>query len=191
MMNTNDLTINLQSNLGDRIDFIGVFCSDQLEGLDLKSRKPIAFIANTLTSDADVTLMGHWVSFYITHDKVVFFDSYGLDPRIYCRGFRKFVEKIDLKWYAFKIQFQPLKSIKCGLYVLMFIHHISLHNLKGTVVFISKAFSKLNKKKNDDLVTKYFFDNINTRDCRMWKEMTKKAITYNECISDIRRRKIR
>lgn len=55
--------------------FIGVFLADEIP-LTLPSN--CCFIANT---DPKTKAGQHWVTFFVTNEKKMFFDSYGNDPR--------------------------------------------------------------------------------------------------------------
>ena len=184
-MNTLDLARNLRNNLGVKVAFWGIFCSDELLNLVIEKEvinKPIVLIVNTLRTFDDREKMGHWVCFHFTRDKAVFFDSFGLDPRVYCREFYSFVEKTSFNWFRFKVQLQPPESIKCGLYSFMFCHYLSYHELLDTVKFIREMFSERDKFGNDFVVSQYFIENMKDPKCSIWRNLEEKAITYNECL---------
>ena len=89
--------------------------------------------------------------------------------------------------HHFGEQLQPDNSIKCGLYVILFIHYISHFGLKQ---FTSFLYSRFVKKKNDlsyndKYVARYYFKYLSKSPCSHFKTGNKRAITYKECISNI------
>ena len=190
-MDTVELNTSLKDRLGDNVEYVGIYCSDELDGIVNPSEmreKPIVFIANTLQT-TDENILGHWLCFYISlkENVAIYFDSFGLDPRMYGKGFRRLINNSPFEWFGFKEQLQPVNSVKCGLYVLMFIHHISFSNLRETVCFVHRLFSERHRIRNDKLVTQYFFKHINQTGCESWKGLINKAISYKECLSLIKR----
>ena len=189
-MDTVELNNSLRNRLGDNVKYVGIYCSDELEGILNPSQmreKPIVFIANTLES-TDENILGHWLCFYISlkENVAICFDSFGLDPRMYGKRFRKFINNSSFEWFGFKDQLQPANSVKCGLYALMFIHHVSVSSLRETVRFVQRLFSERHRIRNDKLVTEYIFKYINQTGCESWKGLINKAITYKECLSLIK-----
>ena len=188
-MDTIEIENALRGRLGPYIQYKGVFTSDNLPYITY-SFKPIIIIANTLNSGVDVSIIGHWVSFYISYypkPYILFFDSYGFPPHFYSKYFSRWLEfysKFHIQ--EFGKQIQPDHSQKCGLYVIHFTHYISHFGLKKYKYFFQNYFSTRKLFLNDKLVTCYFFKNIiKKKSCSQWK-MNKKgnkhAITYSECV---------
>ena len=89
-----------------------------------------------------------------------------------------------LKMSYFSTQLQPAASMKCGLYVLFFVHYSSHHGLPKFVNIYQSVFSKKNLQKNDSFVTSYYFSHMNKKkSCRRWKTGSNRAITFKECSS--------
>ena len=184
-MDVRELETSLSGRIGSKVNYLGVFTSDKLPFMKTYS-KPGIFIANTLKSNADVRTVGHWVCFYIEFlpdRRIIFFDSYGLPPSIYCEGFREFITNHkDFSIYDYGRQFQPDVSVKCGLYVLFFIHFISLYGVDRISWVFKHVFSKKDLQSNDKYVTLYYFKYLSrSHACRNWKYGSKRAITYQEC----------
>ena len=184
-MDTKEINTALRRTLGDKIMYLGIYCSDNLPKIPKYREKPMALIANTLKTTDDESVMGHWVAFLIdTCRRVIYFDSYGLNPNYYNNGFSYFLDKLQLTCFTFGEQYQPVKSIKCGLYVMLFIHYISHYGLQSTLVYLRNILSVKYKRRNDVVVTKYYFKYINKKKgCGYWKILTDNAITYKECMS--------
>ena len=77
--------------------------------------------------------------------------------------------------------------MKCGLYVLLFIHSISHLGLKDFTKFLYNRFTfkKRELTYNDKYVTRCYFKYLSKSNCSQWKTGDKRAITYKECISNI------
>ena len=194
-MNGAEINLGFKQTLGDKINFIGVYCSDQLKDIVIPKVNKVGcvFIANTLTTDDNENKMGHWVAFYIKKNISIFFDSFGLNPKVYCEGFRRFVDYSSSEWFRFSIQLQPLISVKCGLYVLTFIHYLSYNGMERTLHFVKGFFSSKNHIRNDKLVTRYYFRYIYGKSgCQLWDDDLgkKRAITLKECRSLIKLKKV-
>ena len=143
-MNVRELESALKHKLGSRIKFIGVYISDQLPVISYNT-KPIVLIANTLKSTANINTVGHWVGIYFEFQpkkRLIFFDSYGLSPDFYVNsGFSKFLRKYrGTPIYHFGTQFQLDNSMKCGLYISLFVHYISLYGLNKFASFLYSRF---------------------------------------------------
>ena len=190
-MDTEELDSCLKYRLGDRVNYIGIFTSDDVGNMRLVNdrKKPIIFIANTLTRADDINVMGHWICFYIEKspfNEVIFFDSYGLDPGLYCKGFETFISRNELySIYDFGMQLQSTESYKCGLYVAFFIHYTSLCGIHETISKIKHTFSVYNTHANDRYVTRYFLTYLSGKSCAQWRRGNKRAITYKECLANI------
>ena len=120
---------------------------------------------------------------------MIFFDSYGLSPHFYInRGFSEFLRKYrDTPIYHFGTQFQPDNSIKCGLYVTLFVHYTFLFGLNKFTSFLYSRFhlKKRDLSYNDTYVTRHYFKYLSKSPCPHWKTGNKRAITYKECISHV------
>ena len=194
-MDTEELDSCLKYKVGDKVNYIGIFTSDDVGNMKIDSgrTKPIIFIANTLTRADDVKVMGHWVCFYIEKspfNDVIFFDSYGLNPRLYCKGFESFISiNKSFSIHDFGMQLQPTESYKCGLYAVFFIHYTSLCGINETVMKIKNTFSIYNTYSNDRYVTRYYLTHLSKRLCSQWMKGYNRAITYKECLSVINHRR--
>ena len=187
-MDTGELESALKGTLGNLVNYVGVFSSDEVAKirLPLQRDKATVLIANTLESSSDVSNIGHWVCFYIAkspENNIIFFDSYGISPEIHTDHFNSFfIRNKEFKVFVFKKQIQPDLSYKCGLYVLYFIHRISHYGLKQALLKMRSSFSIRSLLKNDRLVVRYYFTYLKRRRCSEWKIGEKRAITYRECI---------
>ena len=185
-MDTRELETALKGRIGPLIHFKGIFTSDILPYIKYNS-KPIIFISNTLSSTSHISIVGHWVCFYIEFfpkKRLVFFDSYGLLPSIYSQYFSEYIEKKYSKFsiYDFGKQLQPNVSQKCGLYVLLFTHYVSHYGVDRFISMFKTLFSIKYLKKNDILVTRYYFKYLSkVNSCYSWKNGKRRAITFKEC----------
>ena len=189
-MDVRELEKALKHKLGPYVRFIGIYASDRIPFIQY-SAKPVLLIANTLKSGTDINTIGHWVAFYFEFQpqkRVIFFDSYGLPPQFYINsGFSDFLKKYDnTPIYHYGKQLQPDNSMKCGLYVLLFIHSISHLGLKDFTKFLYGrfVFKKRELPYNDKYVTRYYFKYLSKSNCSQWKTGNKRAITYKECMSN-------
>ena len=187
-MDVRELEIGLRGKLGDKINFAGIYTSDNIPHVTHLS-KPIIFIVNTLKSTSDINAVGHWVAFYVMGSPVqtiVFFDSYGFHPKMYGKEFANVIERYHkLPFFKtlsyFSMRLQPDLSMKCGLYVLFFIHYCSHKGLQKFLNIYQSTFSSKNLQNNDLFVTKYYFKHLNKNSCRHWKRGSNRAITFKEC----------
>ena len=188
-MDTREIESFLKGKLGPYVHYKGVFTSDNLPFITY-SIKPIIIIANTLDSQVDISVVGHWVAFYMSfHPKpyLLFFDSYGQSPHFYSCHFSSWL-KLYSKFHVqeFSRQIQPEYSQKCGLYVIHFIHYTSYFGIDKYRLFFQNNFSSRKQFLNDILVTRYFFNRImKKKNCIYWKKYKRNgnhAITYNECL---------
>ena len=188
-MDGSELDSYIEKTLGDRVRYIGVFTSDEVGMMRIYSNRstPIVFIANTLKKSDDSNIMGHWVCFYIEKspvNKVIYFDSYGLNPMLHCEGFELFIlQNTQFTINNICMQMQPLDSYKCGLYVIFFIHYTSLYGIGETLLKIEHTFSPNNQSDNDRYVTRYFLTFISRKSCAPWRTSGRRAITYRECLA--------
>ena len=146
-MDVRDLETSLKNRPGNLVKYTGIYTSDNLPHY-CYNLKPFIFIANTLKSSDNVNTMGHWIGFYIEtfpNKRIVFFDSFGISPYNYINiRFPTFLENSNtFSVYHFATQFQPDSSIKCGLYVCMFVHYTSIY---GINMFTSYIFCNLRFK---------------------------------------------
>ena len=121
-MDVRELEESLINKLGNKVEYMGILNSDDVSGIKIPSVRynPLIFIANTLSSKTDSNVMGHWVVFYIEKSpisNIIFFDSYGMSPELYCVEFDNFMKNNSkFTLYSFSSQIQPNNSLKCGLY---------------------------------------------------------------------------
>ena len=167
-MDVRELESSLRGRLGTNVDYLGIFTSDKLPYIK-SINKPTVFIANTLKSTADIRTVGHWTCFYVessSTQRIVFFDSYGFHPDIYCEGFTEFIAKYpNFSIYDYGTQLQPDNSIKCGLYVLFFIHFLSFYGIDKFSWRFKHIFSKRDLQSNDKYVTLYYLKYL-SKSCR-------------------------
>ena len=187
-MDTREIENVLRGKLGPYIHYKGVFPSDKLPFITY-SNKPVIIIANTLNSRVDVSVVGHWVAFYLSfhpNPYLLFFDSYGLSPYIYSQHFSNWLGLYSkFKIQEFGKHIQPENSQKCGLYVLHFTHYTSFYGLEKYKNFFQNNFSTRKLYLNDIVVTNYFFNRlVKKKKCASWKKYKRSshAITYNECL---------
>ena len=188
-MDTREIENSLRGRLEPYIHYKGVFTSDTLPYIKFNI-KPIILIANTLNSRTDVSIVGHWVGFYISFypkKYLLFFDSYGFSPYFYSRDFSQWLEYYskDFQIQQFGQQVQPDTSQKCGLYVVHFTHYISYFGLEKYKSFYQCNFSSRKLTSNDRIVTRYYFTRIMKKNsCSQWKKNigNKHAVTYKKCL---------
>ena len=185
IMNTGDIEKALKGRLGGRIIYAGVYAADKIPFIPLRS-KPTIFISNTLSSDADIRIMGHWVCFYVEYSpikRIIFFDSYGLSPALYNKFFYDYITHTyynDYSVYSYQLQLQPDTSIKCGLYATLFIHYTSHYGLEKFEKLIQQNFSLQKLSNNDQFVTKYFLKHL-SHSCNHWRGRKYAIMTLREC----------
>ena len=101
--------------------FLGVFSSDQILRLKFKNF-PLSFIVNF---EPSCSLGSHWISFWISKEKIEIFDSLGFDPaawNYFPREILQFLSRFQNS-HKFKISptYQSLNSHYCGLFCVYFI----------------------------------------------------------------------
>ena len=105
-MDVTEIENSLKGRLGTHIKYIGVFMSDNIPAISYNT-KPIVLIANTLKSNTNINIVGHWVVLYFEFypvKRIIFFDSYGLSPYFYNNsGFSHFLKKKYIKIHQFII----------------------------------------------------------------------------------------
>ena len=184
-MDVREIETSLRGRIGTKVVYLGVFTSDKLPYNKI-SNKPTVFIANTLKSSANIHTVGHWVCFYMEFhpfQRLIFFDSFGFPPRMYCEGFRKFLSYHNaFSIYDYGRQLQPTTSVKCGLYAVFFIHFISHYGIDRFSWTLKHIFSKKDLQSNDRYTSLYYFKYLSRPvGCKKWKHGSKRAITYQEC----------
>ena len=193
-MNTKELNLCLKNRLGNKINYVGVFSSDEVGDIKIPINRsmPIMFIANILSSTDDVNLMGHWICVYVEkhpYKQIIFLDSFGVNPILYCSGFKYFIERnrlFNIKQLG--MQMQSSDSYKCGLYVVYFIHYTSLYGISELIMKIENNFSMNNTIANDRYVTKYYLTYLTNKKCIQWMSGSDRAITYKECLAIINKK---
>ena len=196
-MDVREIQNILRGRLGPYVHYKGIFTSDKLPRYRYNV-KPIVFIANTLSSQTDISVVGHWVAFYMSFypkKLIIFFDSYGLSPHFYSRDLSDWMQQYSqFHIQEFGHQIQPDKSQKCGLYVLQFIHYVSYFGIHKYKRYYSDTYSTHRLNQNDQMVTNYVFKHIlKVNNCSQWKmkiKGNKHAITYEECLTYLRYGKI-
>ena len=93
----------------------------------------------------------HWVSLFVKANKVIYFDSFGID--YIPKEINKFINNNNIESNIFRIQ--AYDSIMCGYFCIEFINYM----LKGkTLLDYTNLFSP-NDFKKKDRVTKRIFKN--------------------------------
>ena len=188
-MDSREIEHVLRGKLGTLVEYKGVFTADTMPRI-VFNIKAIVFITNTLSSTSDISIVGHWVAFYISfHPKkiVLFYDSYGLSPHFYNEEFTKFISYYsNYHILEFGRQIQPDASQKCGLYTIQFVHYLSYYGLEKYKILFQNQLTRRNLTQNDRFVTTYYFKHVLKKtSCSPWKmkQGYKRAITYKECLS--------
>jgi hypothetical protein len=95
--------------------FRGIYNRDSLPD------KPLEIENGILHSrDENDIRTGHWTSFYINHDKVYYFDSFGITPT---KEFCKYVSPLQIITHNFQIQ--QLEDENCGELCVLFLYLIN------------------------------------------------------------------
>ena len=136
----------IQKNYQNEPIFNGVYYRDNLPKI-----KNEAYIVN-LDEYSDIGT--HWVALYANNDDVTYFDSFGVE-RI-PKEIKAFVNRsLSIKTNNFRIQ--AYDSIMSGYFCIGFIDFI----LAGkTLTEYTNLFSPNNFKKSDDIILKFFMNNI-------------------------------
>ena len=91
----------------------------------------------------------HWVSLFVKANKVIYFDSFGVEH--IPKEINKFIGNKKIKANIFRIQ--AYDSIMCGYFCIEFINHM----LKGkTLSDYTNLFSRNDFKKNDRVIKRIF-----------------------------------
>ena len=126
--------------------FNGVYSRD-----NLPKRKDGAYLIN-LDEYSDIGT--HWIAFYVRHNDVTYFDSFGVEH--IPKEMKAFIDRsLSITTNIFRIQ--AYNSIMCGYFCIGFIDFM----LAGmTLTKYTNIFSPDNFKKNDDIILNYFMSNI-------------------------------
>ena len=93
-----------------------------------------------------------WVSSYVQHNDVTYFDSFGVEH--IPKEIKTFIDNKNIKTNIFRIQ--EYDSLMCGYFCIGFIDFM----LAGkTLTEFTNLFSPNNFKRNDDVILKYFITN--------------------------------
>ena len=90
----------------------------------------------------------HWIVLYVKNRKVVYFDSFGVEP--VPKEIIKFMKNKDIIANIFRLQ--AYDSIMCGYYCIEFINYM----LKGKTLDYTNLFSPNDFKKNDQVIKRIF-----------------------------------
>ena len=136
----------IQKKYQNETRFNGVYSRDNLPKI-----KDGAYLVNL---DEYSDLGTHWVALYANNDDVTYFDSFGVE-RI-PKEIKAFVNhSLSIKTNNFRIQ--AYDSIMSGYFCIGFIDFM----LAGkTLTEYTNLFSPNNFKKNDDIILKFFMNNI-------------------------------
>lgn len=195
-MNSQQIQTALRGKINNQqINFLGCFSADEIVNLDVVDRKDkrgIVFIANILTKN-QLQLMGHWIVFYIANKCIYFFDSYGLEPRLYSKHFINFLKKnstFTILKNTFRLQADD--TLVCGVYCCVFVFLLGKLGIMKTCLFITKSFSRKNFLNNDRKVIRYAYDHFVMPQCTSTfkpnsnnnnnSNINEKAWTYKLCI---------
>ena len=147
-MNTQEIRDFLTYNIHTRRIFREVLARDQLKNIRVPKFKPSAYVIN---SDPINKPGQHWTAVVFNgQGSAEYFDSYGLPPNH--NQIHEFITKNAQRVYFNQRTLQDITSIKCGLFVLYFIHKKS----KGTPLSqLLRPFKSHNLLINDRVVTSY------------------------------------
>ena len=91
----------------------------------------------------------HWVSLFVKANKVIYFDSFGVEH--IPKGINRFIDNKKIKASIFRMQ--AYNSIMCGYFCIEFINYM----LKGkTLLDYTNLFSPNDFKKNDQVIKRIF-----------------------------------
>ena len=130
----------------NELRFNGVYSRDNLPKI-----KHGAYIIN-LDEHSDIGT--HWVAFYVNNNNVTYFDSFGVGH--IPKEIKAFIGcSLSIATNIFRVQ--AFDSIICGYFCIEFIDFM----LKGkTLTEYTNLFPPNNFKKNDDIILKYFMNNV-------------------------------
>ena len=132
---------NAVNNINNmKIYFKGVFYNKNID-FNILDCHECFFIVNTIT---DITVFGHWVSFFIRNQHCYFFDSFGFSPDDYGSDILDFYSFFSgYKTVVFKKPIQDDFAYTCGAYAIVF----SYYMCKGYSVRCIKLMLGFNRKK--------------------------------------------
>lgn len=182
-MNSEQILRALHGKLShNKIHFMGCLSADKVALLDFrnKGKKPIAFIANVLSTE-DIHLMGHWVGYYVIGKCIYFFDSFSLNPRLYSQHFHHFLNK-HKEFTIFKLAYrlQSDQSLVCGAYCIQFIYLCDRVGIIKTSEFMRNNYDVSNYVRNDRKVLSYVYERFKMPPCR--STFCRQGMTYKMCI---------
>ena len=141
-------TINgiLKQNPVTKKSFIGTFAGCILPS---KNAKQYSFITNT---DLHHQSGEHWNAWIVKENKIIFFDSFGRDPRdtSFPDNYKDILENFNDLEYS-KVQIQSFNSVTCGYFCIHFIYVLSLGL---DLEFFLNEYSN-NFMKNDEFVVDF------------------------------------
>ena len=135
--------------------FKGTYAVDQLSSLHFNPKEQsFSFVMNTEPSNV---AFGHWVSIYVTKDKLEYFDPFGEEPS---KRFKKAIKQMIQKWspdnyLQFKInriKFQRNNSNNCGYFAMKFL----VDRYKGIPFKDATGFTKLEQSLKGEKMIKVF-----------------------------------
>ena len=156
-MNTQQIDSILRRILPkNKVNFLGVFARDQIPySLFASSNNfPLCFVANT---DPSTQPGEHWVAFFLSSpNKIEFFDSYGLHPRVY-----DFTLPVTTYNHT---QYQTFDSKVCGYFCILYLYsrthcrckldtHLSNSNLAWNDAKVAKWVRSLKVSPNHPCTT--------------------------------------
>ena len=95
----------------------------------------------------------HWVALHVNNNYVHYFDSFGVEH--IPEKIKAFINNKNIKTNIFRVQ--AYDPVMCGYFCIGFIDFM----LKGkTLTEFRNLFSPNNFKKKDDIILKYFMNNV-------------------------------
>ena len=95
----------------------------------------------------------YWVALYAHNDDVTYFDSFGVEH--IPKEIKTFINNKNIKTNIFRIQ--AYDSIMCGYFCIGFIDFMLAEK---TLSEFTSLFLLNNFKKNDDIISNYFMNNV-------------------------------
>ena len=166
-MNTHQIKTALRGRIGPHASYVGVLFADQTKSLlrHRVSHRPVLCIINTLPSYSRES-MGHWIAVCYVRAKLIFFDSFGQDPRIYSWYFQEVtLSRPDISVVKYNVQVQHMNTLVCGVYAIFFVYNIAKHGLETIPGLICKFFSRSDYLKNDKKILEYGYTYFNLPNC--------------------------
>ena len=109
--------------------------------------------AYIINSDEYSDIGTHWVSLYVHHNDVTYFDSFGVEH--IPEEINAFINNKNIKTNIFRVQAND--SVMCRYFCIGFINFMLA---KKTLTEYTNLFLPNNFKKNDDITLNYFMSNI-------------------------------